>query len=85
MSEPRVAIIGAGFGGLAAALRLRAAGVATALFEARDGPGGRAYVYRDRGFTFDAGPTVIRPSSRLHRASKSSSPCRTSRSRTSSS
>jgi phytoene desaturase len=59
MSEPRVAIIGAGFGGLAAALRLRAAGVATALFEARDGPGGRAYVYRDRGFTFDAGPTVI--------------------------
>jgi phytoene desaturase len=59
MSEPRVAVIGAGFGGLAAALRLRSAGVATTLFEARDAPGGRAYVYRDRGFTFDAGPTVI--------------------------
>ena len=54
MSEPRVAIIGAGFGGLAAALRLRAAGVATALFEARDGPGGRAYVYRERIFLLGA-------------------------------
>ncbi len=29
------------------------------LFEGRDKPGGRAYVYQDRGFTFDAGPTVI--------------------------
>lgn len=55
----RVAIIGSGFGGLAAAIRLQAAGVRTTLFEARDLPGGRAYVYRDRGFTFDAGPTVI--------------------------
>lgn len=59
MSEPRVAVIGAGFGGLAAALRLQAAGVRTTLFEARDAPGGRAYVYREQGFTFDAGPTVI--------------------------
>jgi len=57
--EPRVAVIGAGLGGLAAALRLQAAGIATTLFEARDAPGGRAYVYRDSGFTFDAGPTVI--------------------------
>lgn len=55
----RVAVIGAGFGGLAAAIRLRAAGVETVLFEARDQPGGRAYVYRDAGFTFDAGPSVI--------------------------
>ncbi len=29
------------------------------MIEARDKPGGRAYVYKDRGFTFDAGPTVI--------------------------
>ncbi|MDJ0851391.1 MAG: phytoene desaturase [Myxococcota bacterium] len=56
---PRVAVIGAGLGGLAAALRLQSAGVATTLFEARDLPGGRAYVYHDQGFTFDAGPTVI--------------------------
>ncbi len=53
------AVIGAGFGGLALAIRLQSAGIATTLFEARDMPGGRAYVYTDQGFTFDAGPTVI--------------------------
>lgn len=56
---PRAAIVGSGFGGLAAAIRLQAAGVSTVLFEARDKPGGRAYVYEDQGYTFDAGPTVI--------------------------
>ena len=55
----RVAVIGSGFGGLAAAIRLQAAGVSTVVFEARDKPGGRAYVYEQDGFTFDAGPTVI--------------------------
>ncbi len=55
----RAAIIGSGFGGLAAAIRLQAAGIATVLFEARDKPGGRAYVYEDQGYIFDAGPTVI--------------------------
>lgn len=55
----RVAVVGSGFGGLAVAIRLAAAGASTVLFEARDLPGGRAYVYRDAGFTFDAGPTVI--------------------------
>jgi len=59
MAEPRVAIIGSGFGGLAAGIRLQAAGLRTVMFEARDRPGGRAYVYEDQGFTFDAGPTVI--------------------------
>jgi len=59
MMRPRVAVIGTGFGGLAAAIRLQAMGLATVIFEARDLPGGRAYVYRDGGFTFDAGPTVI--------------------------
>jgi phytoene desaturase len=53
------AVIGAGFGGVALAIRLQSAGVRTVLFEARDKPGGRAYVYEDSGFTFDAGPTVI--------------------------
>jgi phytoene desaturase len=57
--KKRVAVIGSGFGGLAAAIRLQAAGLQVVLFEARDLPGGRAYVYRDKGFTFDAGPTVI--------------------------
>ena len=55
----RVAVIGSGFGGLAVAIRLQAAGLATTLFEAREQPGGRAYVWRHRGFTFDMGPTVI--------------------------
>ncbi|WP_122419905.1 phytoene desaturase [Pseudomonas viridiflava] len=52
-------VIGAGFGGLALAIRLQAAGLQTTLLEKRDKPGGRAYVYKDEGFTFDAGPTVI--------------------------
>jgi phytoene desaturase len=55
----RAAVVGSGFGGLAAAIRLQAAGVRSVLFEARDKPGGRAYVYEQDGFTFDAGPTVI--------------------------
>jgi phytoene desaturase len=60
MDEPlRAAVIGSGFGGLAAAIRLATAGVKVTVFEARDQPGGRAYVYREGGFTFDAGPTVI--------------------------
>ena len=53
------AVIGSGFGGLAAAIRLQSAGVDTVLYEARDKPGGRAYVYLDEGYTFDAGPTVV--------------------------
>jgi len=55
----RVAVIGAGFGGLALAIRLQSAGIDTTVIEGRDKPGGRAYVWHDQGFTFDAGPTVI--------------------------
>jgi len=55
----RTTVIGAGFGGLALAIRLQASGIPTRLLEQRDKPGGRAYVYQDQGFTFDAGPTVI--------------------------
>ena len=57
--RPAAAVIGSGFGGLALAVRLQAAGVETTLVEQRDKPGGRAYVYEDAGFTFDAGPTII--------------------------
>jgi phytoene desaturase len=53
------AVIGSGFGGLALAIRLQSAGIQTTLIEARDKPGGRAYVFEDDGFKFDAGPTVI--------------------------
>ena len=55
----RVAIIGAGFGGLALAIRLQSAGIDTVILEARDKPGGRAYYWERDGFTFDGGPTVI--------------------------
>jgi phytoene desaturase len=55
----RIVVIGSGFGGLAAAVRLAARGHQVTLLEKRDRPGGRAYVYRQDGFTFDGGPTVI--------------------------
>lgn len=55
----RAVVIGAGFGGLAAAVRLRAMGYEVTVVEALDQAGGRARVFRQDGFTFDAGPTVI--------------------------
>ena len=55
----RIVVIGSGFGGLAAAIRLQAAGHQVTIVEALDGPGGRARVFHDAGFTFDAGPTII--------------------------
>ncbi len=65
-SRPRVSVIGSGFGGLSIAIRLQAAGYQVRLFEKRDLPGGRAYVYKDKGFTFDAGPTVLTAPDCLH-------------------
>lgn len=64
-TRPRVAVIGGGFGGLALAIRLQSAGFQTVIFEKREKPGGRAYVYEQDGFTFDAGPTVITDPSSL--------------------
>ncbi|HNC99189.1 MAG TPA: NAD(P)-binding protein, partial [Myxococcota bacterium] len=58
MSDP-VIVVGAGFGGLAAAVRLRAMGYPVRVVEATDQPGGRASVFKRDGFSFDAGPTVI--------------------------
>ena len=52
-------VIGSGFGGLAAAVRLGAKGYRVTVLEKLDAPGGRAYVYRQDGFTFDAGPTIV--------------------------
>ncbi|PZO82122.1 MAG: phytoene desaturase [Mesorhizobium amorphae] len=65
-AQKTAVVIGAGFGGLALAIRLQSAGIRTTIFEKRDKPGGRAYVYEDQGFTFDAGPTVITDPSCLH-------------------
>ncbi|MGE4233495.1 MAG: phytoene desaturase [Bacteriovoracia bacterium] len=56
---PTAIVIGSGFGGISSAIRLQAAGFNTTLLEKQDMAGGRAYVYHQDGFTFDAGPTVI--------------------------
>ncbi len=56
---PHAVVIGSGLGGLAAAVRLGARGYRVTVLERLDAPGGRAYVYRQDGFTFDAGPTIV--------------------------
>ena len=55
----KIIVIGSGFGGLAAAIRLAARGHEVELYEKRDKLGGRAYVYEIDGFKFDGGPTVL--------------------------
>jgi phytoene desaturase len=57
--RPRAVVIGSGFGGLAAAIRLGARGYQVTVLEKLDVPGGRARVHHQDGFTFDGGPTVI--------------------------
>jgi phytoene desaturase len=57
--RPHAIVIGSGFGGLAAAIRLGARGYRVTVLEKLDAPGGRAYVHRIDGFTFDAGPTIV--------------------------
>jgi len=57
--RPHAIVIGSGFGGLAAAVRLGARGYRVTVLEKLDAPGGRAYVRHRAGFTFDSGPTVI--------------------------
>ena len=52
-------VIGSGFGGIAAALRLKAKNHNVTLIEKQKDLGGRARVFKRNGFTFDGGPTVI--------------------------
>jgi phytoene desaturase len=58
-SRPHAIVIGSGFGGLAAAVRLGAKGYRVTVLEKLDAPGGRAYVHRRGGHVFDAGPTIV--------------------------
>ncbi len=58
-NKPHAVVIGSGFGGLAAAVRLGARGYRVTVCEKLDKPGGRAYVYEQDGFVFDAGPTIV--------------------------
>ncbi|CAN5126422.1 phytoene desaturase [soil metagenome] len=55
----KIIVIGSGFGGLSAAIRLQASGHKVTIVEKRDKLGGRAYVYEQDGFVFDGGPTII--------------------------
>ena len=55
----KIIVIGSGFGGLAASLRLRAKGYKVTLLEKHPDLGGRARVFKKDGFTYDGGPTVI--------------------------
>jgi len=57
--KKRAVIIGSGFGGLSLGIRLQSLGFDTTIVEKLSGPGGRAFVHRAQGFTFDMGPTVI--------------------------
>ena len=57
--KPVAVVIGSGFGGLAAAIRLSARGYRPIVLERLGAPGGRAFVHRIDGFTFDAGPTIV--------------------------
>jgi phytoene desaturase len=56
---PRIVVVGAGFGGLAAAIRLQAAGYSVTVLEKRPQLGGRASQLREGGYTFDMGPSII--------------------------
>ncbi len=58
-TRPHAVVIGAGFGGLAAAIRLSARGYRVSVLERLEQAGGRASVFKQDGFTFDAGPTII--------------------------
>jgi phytoene desaturase len=58
-ATPHAVVIGSGFGGLAAAIRLGARGYRVTVLERLVAPGGRASVFRQDGFTFDAGPTIV--------------------------
>jgi phytoene desaturase len=57
--RPHAIVIGSGFGGLAAAIRLGARGWRVTVLERLDQAGGRARVHRQDGFVFDAGPTIV--------------------------
>ena len=55
----RAVVIGAGFGGIGAAIRLQVAGLDVTLIEATNDPGGRAGIIKEQGFTIDMGPVLI--------------------------
>ncbi|QQS60867.1 MAG: phytoene desaturase [Candidatus Moraniibacteriota bacterium] len=55
----KIIIIGAGTGGLAAGIRLQSLGFSVEIYEKNEQVGGRMYQIKERGFTFDIGPTIV--------------------------
>jgi len=55
----KVAVVGSGFGGLSAAIRLQARGFQVTIYEKNDRIGGHAYQLKKDGYTFDMGPSLI--------------------------
>ena len=54
-----VAVVGAGLGGMAAAIRLRRAGLEVDVFEQSETAGGKAATISKGGYTFDTGPSLL--------------------------
>jgi phytoene dehydrogenase-like protein len=74
----RAVVVGSGFGGLAMAIRLQAAGLRVTLLEKREKIGGRAYQLVDRGYVFDMGPSLITaPTSSTRSSRPPAGSCRT--------
>lgn len=58
-TSKKAIVIGAGFGGLATAIRLQSAGYSTIILEKNSMPGGQAMQHKEKGYTFDLGPSII--------------------------
>ena len=58
-NQEKIAVIGSGLGGLAAACTLAARGHSVTVFEKNDWVGGKAAVLNEQGFRFDMGPTIL--------------------------
>jgi len=59
MNEKKIIVIGAGLGGLSAAISLKQAGYAVEIFEKNAQIGGKLNVLKERGYTFDLGPSIF--------------------------
>jgi phytoene desaturase len=59
MTRPSAVVIGSGFGGLSTAIRLQSSGWQVTLLEQREKVGGRAYQFKEAGYTFDMGPSLV--------------------------
>ena len=59
MKSPKVIVIGAGLGGITAAIHLAKRGCQVTVYEKNDQPGGRVDIIKREGHTFDTGPTLL--------------------------